>query len=519
LPDIHTCQQVDEMTDDATREHILSYIGTSPDRVDRTSAARAVDSGMPGHDFGTHFGMVLKAHVVELRRGEVIDDITFTTLARSLRDATPGSGATASRSFMGDLEERIDSLLPDSLKGAATLGLSREEWIATAGRLVWRDASLAVHDRLLAVSVAAQALAETHVVTVMPAYLAGRPAQPTTLGHFLGALLGPLASARRRTQEGFPRLNRSPLGSGLLAGDVLAADREDLAHRLGFGAPIANTLDALASVEDVIEFLDATSAALAPLLRFLREIVTWIRTDPTSFVIDDDWIEAPEPAQPSLVMATRVERLQANTRACLDSLDGLRGQLRELEYGPLGAAWDSLLERAPALVEDVGAVLAEMCAFLEQGLIVNRAYLGNRAGRGHSTAGDLAVFLMTEEGVSPVAARRIAALVLSRLRDSSLEVGGITQDMIDSAALMTIGQEIKVEMEALGRYLAPRRYLERRQVTGSPAPAMTRDWLAAERDSLDRDRDWLDGAISSTRAAIEALDATVAEAAADVLES
>jgi argininosuccinate lyase len=304
----------------------------------------------------------------------------------------------------------------------------------------------------------------------------------------------------------------------LLAGGVLTADREALAHRLGFGAPIANTLDALASVEDVNEFLDALSSSLAPILRFLREIVTWIRTDPTSFVIDDGWIEAPEPAQPSLVVASRVEALQRNVRSVLDGLEALRRHLRELEYGPLGVAWDWLLDREMPVVDDATDVLTETREFLERGLIVNRAYLGNRAGRGHSTTGDLAFFLMSEEEVSPVAARRIAALVLSRLRDANLEVGGITQDMIDSAALMTIGQEIKVEMEALGRYLAPRRYLERRQVTGSPAPAMTRAWLAGERDNLDRDRGWLDGALALRRAAIAELDVTIAEAAADEFE-
>jgi hypothetical protein len=119
----------------------------------------------------------------------------------------------------------------------------------------------------------------------------------------------------------------------------------------------------------------------------------------------------------------------------------------------------------------------DVLAFAGEGLIVNRAYLGNRAGRGHVTGGDLAYFLMGEEGIPPTAALEITSLVLARLRDSHLEVSGITQDMIDSAALLTIGREIKVEMETLGRYLAPRRYLERRQVTGSAAPAMTREWM------------------------------------------
>ena len=62
--------------------------------------------------------------------------------------------------------------------------------------------------------------------------------------------------------------------------------------------------------------------------------------------------------------------------------------------------------------------------------------------------------------------------------------------MIDSAAVMVIGQELKVEMETLGRYLAPRRFIERRQVSGSPASEKTREWLAVERARLAQDRAW-----------------------------
>ncbi|MGN6032256.1 MAG: hypothetical protein ACTHQE_11380, partial [Thermomicrobiales bacterium] len=97
-------------------------------------------------------------------------------------------------------------------------------------------------------------------------------------------------------------------------------------------------------------------------------------------------------------------------------------------------------------------------------------------------------------------------------QEQRLEVSGIQQDMIDSAAMLTIGREIKVEMETLGRYLAPRRYLERRAVLGSAASAPTREWLASERADLEADR-----ASASRRtagsAAMAQLDAAITAAA------
>ncbi len=460
---------------------------------------------------------IAAAHVVELRSAGVIDDPGFAAITRSLQAArtTPAAGSTSARTLANHLDERIESQVPASVSGASTLGLSREEWLATTGRLVWREAAFLIVAQILDASEAALVLAETHAVTIMPAFTGGRPAQPTTLAHYLGGVIGPMRSARERMIDAVARLNRNPLGAGLLAGDVLAADREALAQRLGFNEPIPNTFDALASVEDVIGFIDAVASAVGPIGRFVREIGVWIRTDPTSFVLDEGWTSIPEPAHPALLMSKRLDSLELALAAIEDECDSLRRQLRRLGYGPLGSAHDVMIGAAAHLALPCSEAVAMVTALLTTGLIVNRAYLGNRAGRGYTTSSDLSTFLMTEEQIPPTAARSIAVLVLAQLRDAGLEVSGITPDMIDSAALMTIGREIKVEMESLGRFLAPRRYIERRHVTGSPAPEMTRAWLAAERSSLTDDRQWLDATQRSVTAALTSLATTIEVAASE----
>lgn len=304
----------------------------------------------------------------------------------------------------------------------------------------------------------------------------------------------------------------------MLAGDVVAVDREDLAGRLGFYGIVPNTFDALSSVEDVVEALDAMDAAIAPAARFVRELQVWIRTDPLSFVMDERWLSLPEPAHPSLVFVERLELLERQLLEASDAIGGLRRQLRRISYGPLGTAHDVVIDAAARAGGAVSDALEFSRELIDGALIVNRAYLGNRAGRDYTTAPDLAAFLMTEEQIPPVAARRIAVLVLAGLKESGLEVSGITPDAIDSAALMTIGREIKVEMETLGRFLAPRRYLERRQVTGSAAPDMTRAWLAVERDLLRTDGEWLVVERRKLDGASEALRRLLDEAASEQIE-
>lgn len=463
---------------------------------------------------------VAAVHGMELRRSEVIDDAGFMAVARGL-DAVrqPSSDRPGRvRAELAMMDERIEAMVPRSLSGAATLGLSREEWLASGSRILWRDTLLNATGALVDVADTTLALADVHAVTVMPGFLGGRPAQPTTLAHYLGGLIGPLRTNRERLLDGLVRLNRSPLGAGILAGDVLAADREHVADRLGFNGIVTNTFDALASVEDVAELLDGVAAAASILRRFVREIGIWVRTDPTSFVLDEGWTMLPEPGQPTLVLSERLDALESLLGDVGIDAETLTHRLRQVGFGPVGSAYEWMYDGQERLDQLLESALIETGEFLRNGLIVNRAYLGNRAGRGYTTAGDLATFLMTEEEIAPTPARSIAVLVLARVKEANLEVSGITQDMIDSAAMMIIGQEIKVEMESLGRFLAPRRFLERRQVTGSPAPAMVREWLAQERDALGEHRRWVSARRAHVNGRIEGISQAIAEAASEVSE-
>ncbi len=72
-------------------------------------------------------------------------------------------------------------------------------------------------------------------------------------------------------------------------------------------------------------------------------------------------------------------------------------------------------------------------------------------------------------------------------------MSAITPELLDTAAMLVIGRELKVEMETLGRWFAPRRFLERRLVEGSPAPSKTREWLETE---AERNREAVDAVAS-----------------------
>lgn len=460
--------------------------------------------------------LVNAAHVQHLLRSEVIDEAGFAAIARAL-DGTMQATADVSSpvAMLQDIEERIDAMLPQTFAGAATLGASRVETLSTALRMTWRWRALEIHASIGEFLESLLTLADAHAVTIMAATWDRRPANPTTLAHFLGGAIGAQGVAIKRLELAIDQVDRSPFGSGVMAGDVLEADRERLAMDLGFRTPITNTLDALGSVEDLVGLAEASVSAISASRRLMTELLTWIRTEPTSFFLDERWESYPEPSMPSHSISAQLEHLVLQLQQAESASRGFVDLVRGLPYGPLGAAWETVALAMDNVLERSRGGVERSTAAIHEALIVNRAYLANRAGRMYTTASDLVPFLMTEESLPPTASRQIASMVVSRLREANLEASAVTQDMIDSAAVLVIGRELKVEMETLGRYLAPRRFIERRQVLGSPAAEKTREWLALEREHLAGYEVWADGRRAAWRKAEEMLATAVASAVED----
>jgi argininosuccinate lyase len=383
------------------------------------------------------------------------------------------------RRVAAGIDERVDAALPAELVGAVSLGIAMEDWTATAVRLALRSAALGATVDAARMQGGMIAVADLHSVSLMQAFHTGQPVQPVTFGHLLGGAIGPVGEGIARLEAAVGRLNRSPLGAGTMSGEVVGGERVDTASWLGFDGPIPNTYDAVTNVEDIVATLDAAAAVAAPVARMLDELATLVRTDPQSIVFSDDWMRE-DARLPGFSAAEGLVSLAGDLRAVTAASPSLVARLRGLPYGPIGAALDWIDRELPDLILRAGEVFLCVETLFRAEMTVNRAYLANRAGRGYTTSNDLAAFLMTEEQLPPSVARNIASLAMRRLREENAEMSAITPEMVDTAAMMVIGRELKVEMETLGRWFAPRRFLERRLVEGSPAPSKTRAWLEQE---------------------------------------
>lgn len=436
-------------------------------------------------------GAVATAHVVMLRDAAVVDDAIAAALLSAMDGVRRGSPppAVGLSGPIALFDERLDALVPAGAVGAGSIGRARADVAAAVARLLLRDGLVELAGAVADARRALIELAGDHAFTLMPAFAGGRAVQPTTFAHFLGGVVAPLGRAGGRTRHAFAEVNRSPLGAVALVGSGLPLDRERTSALLGFDGTIPSAFDAVAAVDHLTEVAGIAAAVATPLRRFARELLTWLRTDPDAFRLPDGWTAEAEPELPHFRPPLGLERMDLRSRRVEADAATVGRLVGDALYGPAATTVDAAIGVASEAIG--GAIdLARRASDLARGLAVNRALLANRAGRDHVTSGDLAEVLVAEEGLEPAAARAIVGLTVRRAMEQGIEVGGITPEMIDAAALLVIGRELGVEIERIGRSVAPRRFLERRALPGGAAPAATRAYLEDEEARLRDDDRW-----------------------------
>lgn len=152
-------------------------------------------------------------------------------------------------------------------------GRSRNELIATDFRLFVIDAAAEIQRRLAVLLNAflTQAQANLGVPTAGMTHM--QHAQPILLSHFLLAHAEAFLRDATRLQHAAGSADACPMGSGALAGNSFAIDREAIAKELGFSRITANSLDAVGDRDFALDYLFALSGIGIHLSRLAEDFV------------------------------------------------------------------------------------------------------------------------------------------------------------------------------------------------------------------------------------------------------
>jgi argininosuccinate lyase len=337
-----------------------------------------------------------KAHAAMLAAQGIITANDAKNIARGLDTILSeiGQGSFDFKRALEDIHMNVESRLSELIGPAAGrlhTARSRNDQVATDFRLYVRavidetDAALAAFQHALAQR------ALQHAATVMPGFTHLQTAQPVTFGHHLLAYVEMAARDRGRFADARKRLNESPLGAAALAGTSFPIDRAATAKALGFDRPMANSLDAVADRDFVLETLAAAAITSVHLSRFAEEIVIW--TSPlVGLVRLSDKFTTGSSIMPQKRNPDAAELVRAKTGRVIGALTALLIVMKGL---PLAYQKDMQEDKQGAL-EAFGVLSLAVRAMtgMVGDLEPDPARMRLAAGEGYATATDLADWLV-----------------------------------------------------------------------------------------------------------------------------
>jgi argininosuccinate lyase len=176
----------------------------------------------------------------------------------------------------GALESALIAEVGPELGGRLRAGRSRNDQIATLIRLYLLDHAAVIAHHLVQLIDAIASQASAHPGAVMPGRTHLQHAQPILLAHHLLAHAWPLVRDLERLRDWRVRATASPYGAGALAGGALGLDPVLIAHELGLGEPMPNSIDATASRDVVAEFAYIGAQVGIDLSRFAEDVILWV---------------------------------------------------------------------------------------------------------------------------------------------------------------------------------------------------------------------------------------------------
>jgi len=419
-----------------------------------------------------------RAHARVLRRAGLLDDTELARLLAAIdeldRDCT--SGAFRPSAADEDVHTALERGLLErvgSLGGRLRAGRSRNDQVATDLRLYLRDQARSVAARLAELQTALIDQAERHLATEPPTALPGlthmQHAQPVLLAHQLLAHAQAFARDVARLRDWDKRAAICPLGSGALAGSSLPLDPAAVAAELGFDAPAANSMDAVADRDFAAEFCFAAALVGVHLSRLGEEIVLWTSHEFGWAEIDDAYATGSS-IMPQKKNADVAELARGKAGRLIGGLTGLLTVLKGL---PLTYNRDLQEDKEPVFdaVDTLLIVLPAMSGMVSS-MRFHAERLARLASAGYALATDVAE-LLVRRGVPFREAHEAVGHLVVWCQVHDRELGEVSDEELAKVS-PHLTPEVRSVLSVPGALAA-------RDTVGGTAPRRVADQLAALR--------------------------------------
>ena len=431
------------------------------------------------------------AHLVMLRE----QDIITAADAHALRDALDSISLADVKAApydhaCEDLFFYVERLLVwacgDDVAGRLRVARSRNDIDMTMYRMRQREFITALAGSALDLREALIDLAMRHRETVFAAHTHTQPAQPTTVAHYLLAVIEQLERDHVRLRAAFASTNRSPLGACAITGTGFAIDRRLTSDLLGFDEPTGNTYGSIATVDYLLESVAAANVMLAGLGRVVQDLLLWCTREFGYLRLAEGLVQGSS-IMPQKRNPVALEHARAIASKALGEAAAIVTAVHNTPFGDIVDTEDDLQPLVASMFRDAQRAVALLAASI-RGAELDVEKLESRAEEGGTTLTELADRLVRDHDIPFSKAHAIAGGFLQSSRETERPGARLARVSADIT-----GTPVTYSDDELALITSARHFVEVRRTLGGPAPSETTHALGASRERLEADRAWLDG--------------------------
>lgn len=459
-----------------------------PDPVYRDTVLKPLFDGAKNHHAGA-FRAIDRAHLVMLGETGILPPDTVRVIAEALAaidlDIDPQT-----LTYTGEVEDyffarekALKERLGADMGGRLHTARSRNDIDHTVFKIALKarlDALLADLRALLAALIAK---AEAEKATLIIAYTHGQPAQPTTFGHYLAALIEILLRDLARLEAARQTVNLCSMGAAAITTSGFATDRARVAELLGFAAPQENSYGCIAAVDYITAPYAAIELVFLHLGRFIQDLQFQTAFEVGQLHVPDAFVQIssimPQKRNPVPIEHLRHLASQTVARARM-----MKDIIHNTPFTDMNDSEGETQETGYQTFASARRVLA-LLASLVPALHINGKRVRAHMDRACITITELADTLVREENLSFRMAHEVAAHVAKAVvaQEGSLSAQGYAPFCAAFRAIS--GRDSRMTAETFAQVVSPEYFVAVRERFGGPGKNALQQALARYRAALE----------------------------------
>ncbi|MGR3434715.1 MAG: argininosuccinate lyase [Shimia sp.] len=489
---------------------------TFPDPTYRDTVLAPLFEGVKTH-YAAHIATINRAHLVMLAETGILPPQDAAAIAGALA-AIEAETDVAALTYTGEVEDyfflvegELRRRLGD-LGGALHTARSRNDMDHTMFKMALRTRADDTQARLIRLTEALIAKARDERDTLIVAYTHGQPAQPSTFGHYLAAVIETLLADAKRFAAAQDALDLCPMGAAAITTSGFPIDRARMADLLGFAAPRRNAYGCIAGVDYVTGLYSALRLPMIHLGRVVQDMAFWSAFEVGQLHVPRALVQISS-IMPQKRNPVPIEHMRHLASVAAGRCDTIVATMHNTPFTDMNDSEGETQAAGFGAFDHAARVLDLMTAFLPACSIdVGRVAANTDAAC--ITVTELADTMVRDEGLTFRQAHEVAA---ATARAVIARAAPLREGHADFARAFEAiaGRPPALDAAAFAEATDARTFVARRDRFGGPAPAAMEDAFDAYEAALTPLRDGLAARRARRAAADRALDTAFAALTGD----